>query len=243
MDRGAWWAAVYGIAQSRTRLKRLSMHACIGEGNGNPLQCSCLENLRDGGDRWAAIYGVAQSRTRLKRLSSSSTSSQVLELFFNLLKANFKKPNKSNTKVFLESQRKKICPSRYEPAGDFNNQQGLLCLCAWALSRFSPVRLFTTPWSVACQALLSMEFSRQEYWSGLPCPSPEHLLDPEIEPVSPALQEDSLLLSHWEALCFYLPYTSHLNIFSVHTSFVHISLYSIYSWDSMSRNEILLGTG
>ena len=46
--------------------------SCIGEGNGNPLQCSCLENPRDGGPRWAAVYGVAQSRTWLKRLSSSS---------------------------------------------------------------------------------------------------------------------------------------------------------------------------
>ena len=44
----------------------------IGEGNGDPLQCSCLENPRDGGAWWAAVYGVAQSRTRLKRLSSSS---------------------------------------------------------------------------------------------------------------------------------------------------------------------------
>ena len=48
--------------------------SCIGEGNGNPLQCSCLENPRDGGAWWAAIYGVAQSRTRLKRLRSSSSS-------------------------------------------------------------------------------------------------------------------------------------------------------------------------
>ena len=46
-----------------------------GEGNGNPLQCSCLENPRDGGAWWAAIYGVAQSRTWLKRLSSSRSSS------------------------------------------------------------------------------------------------------------------------------------------------------------------------
>ena len=44
----------------------------IGEGNGNPLQCSCLENPGDGGAWWAAVYGVAQSRTRLKQLSSSS---------------------------------------------------------------------------------------------------------------------------------------------------------------------------
>ena len=49
--------------------------SCIGEGNGNILQCSCLENPRDGGAWWAAIYGVAQSQTRLKRLSSSSSSS------------------------------------------------------------------------------------------------------------------------------------------------------------------------
>ena len=47
--------------------------SCIGEGNGNPLQCSCPENPRDGGAWWAAVYGVAQSWTRLKRLSSSST--------------------------------------------------------------------------------------------------------------------------------------------------------------------------
>ena len=46
-----------------------------GEGNANPLQCSCLENPRDGGAWWAAVYGVAQSRTHLKRLSSSSSSS------------------------------------------------------------------------------------------------------------------------------------------------------------------------
>ena len=48
--------------------------SCIGEGNSNPLQCSCLESPRDGGAWWAAVYGVAQSRTRLKRLSSSSSS-------------------------------------------------------------------------------------------------------------------------------------------------------------------------
>ena len=49
--------------------------SCIGEGNGNSLQCSCLENPRDGGAWWAVVYGVAQSRTRLRRLSSSSSSS------------------------------------------------------------------------------------------------------------------------------------------------------------------------
>ena len=58
--------------------ERLHFHfslSCIGEGNGTPLQYSCLENPRDGGAWWAAIYGVAQSWTQLKRLSSSSSSS------------------------------------------------------------------------------------------------------------------------------------------------------------------------
>ena len=55
--------------------ERLHFHfslSCVGEGNGNPLQCSCPENPREGGAWWAAVYGVTQSRTRLKRLSSSS---------------------------------------------------------------------------------------------------------------------------------------------------------------------------
>ena len=52
--------------------------SCIGEGNGNPLQCSCLENPREGGAWLGAIYGVAQSRTWLKWLSSSSSSSRIV---------------------------------------------------------------------------------------------------------------------------------------------------------------------
>ena len=63
--------------------------SCIGEGNGNPLQCSCLENPRHGGAWWAAVYGVAQSRTQLKRLSSSSrillTIIAVNKIISNLL--------------------------------------------------------------------------------------------------------------------------------------------------------------
>ena len=103
MDGGAWWAAVYGVTQSRTRLKRLSSSSSSmwllqnrhsvtgswGEGNGNPLQCFCLENPRDGKAWWAAVYGVAQSRTRLKRLSSSSSGIfcvlHILMLFLEFL--------------------------------------------------------------------------------------------------------------------------------------------------------------
>ena len=53
--RGAWWAAVHRVTQSRTRLKRLSMYACIGEGS-NPLQCSCLENPRDREACWPSLH-------------------------------------------------------------------------------------------------------------------------------------------------------------------------------------------
>ena len=62
----------WGCKESDTT-ERLHFHfslSCIGEGNGNPLQCSCLENPRDGGAWWAAVYRVAQRRTRLKQLSN-----------------------------------------------------------------------------------------------------------------------------------------------------------------------------
>ena len=66
-------------------------------------------------------------------------------------------------------------------------------ICMRVLSCFSRVQLFMNPWTAACQAPLSMGFSRQEYWSGLPFPTPGNLLDPGIEHGSPALKEDSLL--------------------------------------------------
>ena len=85
MDGGAWWAAVHGVAKSRTRLKQFSssssssdflrsaiipegshhLRVSDGEGNGTPLQYSCLENPVDGGAWWAAVHGVAKSRTGL----------------------------------------------------------------------------------------------------------------------------------------------------------------------------------
>ena len=76
----------WGREESDTT-ERLHFHfslSCIGEGNGNPLQCSCLENPRDGGTWWAAVCGVAQSRTRLKRLSSSSSNEHRRQLMRNM---------------------------------------------------------------------------------------------------------------------------------------------------------------
>ena len=89
----AWevpWTEEPGGLQSMVSLRvstteQLQFHFSLsrtGEGNGNPLQCSCLENPRNGGAWWAAIYGIAQSRTRLKRLSSSSSSSNVRKILF-----------------------------------------------------------------------------------------------------------------------------------------------------------------
>ena len=78
-----WRSLVGGSPWGRRELdttERLHFHfslSCIGEGNGNPLQCSCLENPRDGEALWAAVYGVAQSQTRLKWLSSSTETLSV----------------------------------------------------------------------------------------------------------------------------------------------------------------------
>ena len=76
----------WGCEESDTT-ERLPFHfslSCIGEGNGNPLQCSRLENPRDGGAWWAAVYEVAQSRTRLKRLSSSNSSSSECWIYSHI---------------------------------------------------------------------------------------------------------------------------------------------------------------
>ena len=73
----------WGLEESDTA-ERLHFHfslLCIGEGNGNPLQCSCLEKPRDRGAWWAALFGVAQSWTRLKRISSSSIRFQCDDMF------------------------------------------------------------------------------------------------------------------------------------------------------------------
>ena len=144
--------------------------SCIGEGNGKPLQFSCLENPRDRGAWWAAVYGVTQSRTRLKGLSSSSSSSRQACGSFTFRDVHKKLHEHSNN----------VCAK---------SLQSCLTLC-------DPVD-YSPPGS------LSMGFSRQEYWSGLPCPSAGHLSDSGIKPVSvmsPALAGRFFTTSTtWEA--------------------------------------------
>ena len=84
--------------------ERLHFHfslSCIAEGNGNPLQCSCLENPGDGGAWWAAVSGVAQSQTRLKWLGSSSGHKKILTFDLNRADQLLKKSFVQNSDHFL----------------------------------------------------------------------------------------------------------------------------------------------
>ena len=105
MGGGAWWAAVHGVTKSQTRTEQLHFQfslSCIGEGNDNLLQRSCLENPRDGRAWWAAIYGAAQSRPRLKRLSSSSNrGTKVLLMAWSTLRDLLPHPSDSTPAVPL----------------------------------------------------------------------------------------------------------------------------------------------
>ena len=88
MDRGTWQAIVQRIAKQTDKTERLHFHfslSCIAEGNGNPFQCSCLENPRDGGDWWAAVYGITQNWTQLSDLAAAAT--HVSKIILKILQA------------------------------------------------------------------------------------------------------------------------------------------------------------
>ena len=153
-----WWRSLVGCSPwDRWELdttERLHFHfslSCIGEGNGSPLQCSCLVNPRDGGAWWAAVYGVAESQTWLMWLSSSSILFSMVAL---------------------------------------SCHQFSWCLVLFTAQLLTRVQHFETPWTVAHQIPMSMEFSRQVYWSALAFPTPGDLPNIGIELaslVSPSL--------------------------------------------------------
>ena len=102
--------------------------SCTGEGNGNPLQCSRLENPRDWGDWWAAVYGVAQSQTRLKRLSSRNSSILIASLYFTYGDLPFPPHNKRKKRKWfgigrglceIKENFLHSCKRPPEEAGDF----------------------------------------------------------------------------------------------------------------------------
>ena len=117
----------------------------------------------------------------------------------------------------------------------------------------SHVWLFVTPWTVARQTPLSMGFTRQEYWSGLPCPSPGDLPDPGIEPGSSALQPDTLLFEppgkSWEAYRLLFIYNRTLKFCLQQSRFSRVlcillilhpsgSLYSMASWEEQELEKV-----
>ena len=148
------------------------MHACIGEGNGNPLQYPCLENPRDGGAWWAAVYGVAQSQTRLKRLSSSITSHscKFFSLWWELLRSTLLAPPKYT--IFSATVTMLYIPKTY--------------CCCWVASvvsnsvrphRWQPTRL-RHPWDspgkntgVGCHFLLQCMKVKSEREVAQSCPT------------------------------------------------------------------------
>ena len=111
----------------------------------------------------------------------------------------------------------------------------LLDIRLCVLCCFSHVQLFATLWTVDLQVPLSMGFSRQEYWSGSPCSPARNLPNPGIEPTSPALPADSLLLKHWGSPS---PYIYHSFIyFSVYVEYVISIIYNMHMlnvWKKMS---------
>jgi hypothetical protein len=183
MDGGGYSPRGREESDTTERLRSHLSLSCIGEGNGNPLQCSCLESPKDRGAWWAAIYGVVQSRTWLKQLSSSSSIQGTLTAVAKSLQSCPTlcdpidgSPPGSAISGTLQARTLEWVAISFSNAWKWKVKVKLL----------SRVRLFVAPWIVAYQASPSMGFSRIEYWSGVPFPSPGDLPNPGIEPRSPA---------------------------------------------------------
>ena len=134
-----------------------------GEENGYPLQFSCLVNSMDRGARQAPVMGSKRVR-----------HDWVTNTFFSLSRV-----------ILLAMPWTKLMTGA---RGLANYIIQFLCCVSCSVMSYS----LGPPWTVACHSPLPMGFSRQEYWSGLPCPSPGDLPNPGIEPRSLSLQEDSL---------------------------------------------------
>ena len=201
--------------------------SCIGEGNGNPLQYSCLENPRDRGAWWAAVYGVGSYRVEhyWSDLAAAAAAVSLLrtegETNKKICRYNCHTVASYLSFFFLEVYLKQFAITEslnfillqwFLYLTPFTNKKTdlwrswmphltlMMTLAqSWALcvQSLSCVWLFVTLWTVACQAPLSMEFPRQGYWSGLSFPSPGYFSDPGIEPVSLASPALAGKLYHW----------------------------------------------
>ena len=146
MDGRALLAAVHGVPKSghdwATSL------SCIGEGNGNPLQCSRLENPRDGGAWWAAVYGVAQSQTRLKWLSSSSKQ-EMARANINILG---------------------ISKLKWTGMGEFNSDDHYIYYCGWESLRRNGVAIIVNErvWNAVLRCNLKNDRMTSVHFQGKP---------------------------------------------------------------------------
>ena len=154
--------------------ERLPFHfslSCIGEGNGNPLQCSCLENPMDR-RAWRATILGSHSRTWLKKLSThrcthcyavaaAAKPFQSCPTLCDLIDGS---PPGSPVPGILQARKLEWAAISFSNAWKWKVKGKSL----------SHVRLFATSWTAAYQASPPMGFSQQEYWSGLPLPSPTH---------------------------------------------------------------------
>ena len=168
--------------------------------NGNSLQYSCLENSMDRGLWWAASHGVTKSQTRLNDWAYTYTQlwntfppytcfTRVTVISLDNFSWDITLFGKSSltpqVSVFLLFPQLCILPLAPVLTTLFCNYIFICqCMHVCMLSHFSPIPLFATPWTVACQAPLSMGFPRWEHWSGLPFPSPGNLPNPGIKPGS-----------------------------------------------------------
>ena len=146
------------------------------------------ELVMDREARRAIVHGVAKSQTQLSNWTDWAKNKTVLILQYSTLES-------------IVQATSPLLDTCFQISWAWKKDSVLLySMHACLLSHFSHVQL--TLWTVDLQPSLSMGFSRQEYWSGFPCPPPRDLPDPGIEPASPsisALQEDPSLLSHLES--------------------------------------------
>ena len=163
----------------------------LGWGYGNPLQYSCLENSLDRGAWWATVQRVAKSQTQPNWLNT------------HIHRSAWKIWNLLQSEIMLQ-----WTPKHPHLDSTINILLYLFVLCCKKL--FPCVWFFVTLWTLACQAPLSVEFSRKEYWNGLPCPSPGYLPNPGVKPTSlvfPALAGRFFITrATWEALYLLISY-------------------------------------
>ena len=206
------------------------LNCYCGEGNGTPLQYSCLENPTDGGAWWAAVHGVARSQTRL--------SDFPFTFHFHALE----KEMATHSSILAWR-----IPGTGEPVGlpslGLQSRTRLKWLSSSSskllfLSHSVMFNPFVTPWIVACQSPLSMGFPRQGYWSGLPFPPPGIFWFQRSNPC--LLLGRSLLMSHLASPC--IKNNVHVSEFRVQTHVVQGSncnamceLYLILIWTNSSK--------